>query len=107
MNKLRRRLVLLADSVYEPLMHPAFSFWPLLLVIAALAVVVWLISPANLKIIPYKLLIVCIAVYLSHRLDSRFFKRKVPYETELSGAIADVARALIFGFTVIGLSYAL
>lgn len=59
------------------------SFWPLLVVIVALVWLVWWISPtsvspdatrwANLRIVPFKVLMLCVAMYLSHRYDERAF----------------------------------
>lgn len=74
------------------------SFWPLLLIIAALAAWVWRIAPQNLSIIPYKMLIVCIAVYASHLIDKRFFRY---------GTTDETARAIVYGATVLAMAFGL
>ena len=75
------------------------TFWPLLLLIAGLGLVVLVQSPQNLSVIPYKLLILCIAVYAANRIDVVFFGRP-----DVDDALA---RAIVYGATVIALAMAL
>lgn len=79
------------------------SFWPLLVIVAVLALVVYRIAPANLTLVPFKLLQVCVALYLSHRVDIAFFKDK-PRDGDLERAAHDLARALVFLGVVLGLT---
>ena len=67
------------------------TFWPLLILIAVLAAVVGVISPQNLSVLPYKGLILCIAVYAANRIDVAFFG------TDGN----DIARAIVYLATVI------
>jgi len=76
-----------------------FSFWPLLVIIALLAAWTFQIAPQNLKLIPYKLLIVCIGAYFAHRLHLRFFADRHQNN--------DLAAAIIYAATVIAMALAL
>lgn len=55
-------------------------------------------SPQQLPVIAYKLLLVCIAAYVAHRLDRTFFKDKMPSECD------EIARAIVFVGVVLGLT---
>lgn len=71
------------------------TYWPLLIVIAALAFAVWRIAPANLTVIPYKLLLIAVSIYVAHLVDAVF---------EID---EDLPRAVVFAGVVLGLTLGL
>lgn len=76
-----------------------------LLAIAALIVVVGVKSPQNLWIVPYKLLLVCIAAWVAHRLDKTFFEEKTPAVVgESKDDLREISRAIVFLAVVLGLT---
>lgn len=76
-------------------MQRILKFWPLVIVAVILAAIVYKISPASLGVIPYKGLIVALAIYAAHLVD------------EVFQIDADGPRALVYGATVIAFALAL
>lgn len=71
------------------------SYWPLLVIVAALAAIVYRIAPANLQILPYKLLLVCVAIYAAHVVD------------EVFAIDEDLPRAVVFLACMLGVTLGL
>lgn len=86
---------------------PRMSGW--LIAIAALAVIVAIKAPQNLWIVPYKLLLVCVAAWVAHRLDKTFFEDKIPPPAERFAVapgddLREISRAIVFLAVVLGLT---
>lgn len=82
---------------------PRMSGW--LIAIFALAIVVAIKAPQNLWIVPYKLLLVCVAAWIAHRLDKTFFSEKTPAVIgESKDDLREISRAIVFLAVVLGLT---
>ena len=82
------------------------SGWGFLILLLPLAYWVRDLSPENFQLIPYKLLIVIVAMYLAHRYHRWAFKKRSDgeiYKTEGN----EIAMALVYGATVLAMAIAL
>lgn len=76
-------------------MQRFLTFWPLAVVIGLLVVAVGKISPQTLSVLPWKILVCCTAIYAAHWVDEFF------------AIDEDLARAIVYGATVIAFALAI